>query len=122
MKRLGIILGLFVCLVAVRAAAQATHQDTKPTKLAVLEPLAVGAHTLNTGEYNFECRTIDGQHFLIVTAVRDGAEIARVPCTPVSLPQKVDASQYRTKTADGKNVLTELRVKGETIAHAVVVN
>ena len=106
-----------------RGWAQAAHsgKDSPKTDLHLTVPIVVGSTTLKAGDYKFQCKEVDGQHFLVVTAEDDGRELARVPCTPETLDKKVTTSEFRSiKRPDGTTALTAVRIKGETVAHRVV--
>lgn len=103
------------------AVAQTTHGDSPKANLHLSETMTVGTTILPPGDYVFQCRLIDDQHFLVVTAERDGKEITRVPCTSEDLPAKVTTSEFRSRTKpEGGKLLSSVRIKGETIAHRIV--
>ena len=105
------------------ASAQAEHvKDSRKAEFNLESAIVVGHQTVKAGAYRFPCRMIDGQHFLVVTTADEGAEVARVPCTPEAIAAKVKISEYRTMTkADGSSELTSVRFEGETIGHRVIV-
>ena len=107
-----------------RASAQAVHAgNSAKAEIHLSQPLVVGAQTLEPGDYTIQCKTIEGQEYLVVTSVEDRAEVARVPCTPQTLRKKVDISEFRTvERPDGSNVLTAVRIRGESIEHRVAAN
>ena len=107
-----------------RAIAQPDHEhgDSPKTTMTLIHDVAVGSTVLRPGQYRFQCRTIEGKTFLIVTSIDSGKELARVPCVREALGDKVTASEFRTLTRDGGRVLTVVRIKGETVEHRVVVN
>ncbi len=109
--------------IPVLASAQAVHHSeaTKKADLHVSQPLVVGTQTLTPGEYRYQCITVDGETFLIVTT-EFGQEVARVPCTPETLAKKADMSDIRTTTRDGKTYRTAVRIKGELVMHRLVVS
>jgi hypothetical protein len=103
------------------ASAQATHSDANhKADFHLSVAVVVGDKTIEPGDYRFECKMIGSEHVIVVKDADSGDELARVPCKPVTLDQKVDVSQYRTVNRNGSNVLTDVRIKGETIAHTVV--
>jgi hypothetical protein len=58
-----------------------------------------------------------------VTAVEDGKEVARVPCTAEQLMEKPDVSEMRAvPDGAGGRVLSGVRIRGEQIAHRVATN
>jgi copper(I)-binding protein len=123
MKRLFVVLCGAVALLALPALASAqTHADkVHKADLHFSDPTVVGTVTLEAGDYRFECKTIDGKHVMVLKNAENGKEVASVPCKPVDLTAKVDATQFRTiKREDGKRALSDIRVKGELIAHTVV--
>ena len=114
----------FVALVALPglASAQEHHTAKSPkSDLHVSTSIIVGDKTLKPGDYKFQCVDIDGTQFLVVKD-EDGEEVARVPCAAETLPAKVSTSEFRSVTRDGKLYLSSVRIKGETIAHRVVLN
>lgn len=122
MKRvITLALGVFaVLLMPVLAAAQPAHSEmTKKADVTLAEPLLVGTQTLQPGEYRYQCITINGETFLVITT-DEGKEVARVPCTPEPLAKKAELSEIRTITRDGKNILTAVRIKGELVMHRLV--
>jgi hypothetical protein len=106
----------------VLASAQPAHAANSPkAEFQLSEPLAVGSQTVKPGDYRFQCKRIDGQEFLVVTSADDGREVARVLCKPEELPKKVDISEFRSVPGPGGiQVLSSVRIAGETMAHRVV--
>ena len=122
MKRFIVVVfaALAVLALPALASAQAAHTDSNhKAEFNLSVAVVVGSHTLQPGAYKFECRMIEGAHFIVVTAVDDKQELARVPCKAVTLDKKVDLSQFRTVKRGNDSVLTDIRIKGETIAHSV---
>ena len=122
MKRtLSVIIGVLAALaIPVLASAQPAHSEmTKKADLHVTQPLVVGTQTLQAGEYQYHCVTLNGETFLVVTS-DDGKEVARVPCTPEPLAKKAEMSDIRTITRDGQVYLTAVRIKGELVMHRLV--
>jgi hypothetical protein len=75
------------------------------------------------GEYKFQCRTFGDRTFLVVTKADTGKEVVRVPCVLEQLNGVVSESDFRTiAREDGKHTLVSVRIKGESVAHSVVVN
>jgi hypothetical protein len=123
MKRLVFIAcaSLVVLVFPLRAEAQHAHADSPKTTLTVTKSLVVGTTILQPGAYKFQCRTLDGRTFLVVTSVDTGKELARVPCVREALDAKVPDSDYRSLAReDGKRTLMSVRIKGEAVAHRVV--
>jgi hypothetical protein len=106
------------------AAAQPAHAANSPkADFRVMEPLIVGDTTLAPGEYKFQCKRIGDKEFLVVTSADEGNEVARVPCRPEDLQTKIDVSDFRsTLRPDGTHVLTAVRIKGEMVAHRLVLD
>jgi hypothetical protein len=123
MKRLiTVALGVFAALaIPVLASAQVAHSEmaTKKADLHVTQPLIVGTQTLPAGEYRYQCITINGETFLVITS-DEGKEVVRVPCTPEPLAKKAELSDIRTTTRDGQLYLTAVRIKGEMVMHRLV--
>jgi hypothetical protein len=66
---------------------------------------------------------VNGEDMLVVTSEETGREVARVPCKPESLAKKTDVNELRTLTRpDGSSVLSAVHIRGENIAHRVVMN
>ena len=114
------------CLLAalafpLRAFSQVPHTaDSRKADLHLSSSLVVGTTTLRAGDYLFQCRHIDGKDFLVVTSAENGKEVARVPCRAEALDSKASTTEFRsTKSADGTNTLTAVRIKGESIAHRI---
>jgi hypothetical protein len=112
MKRL-----LAVALLAVLALAPtvSAQDQTSKANISFSTPVVVGTATLSPGRYQVQCRMIDGQHVMVI--LQKGKEVARIPCTPVTLDSKVDETGYRTILREDVRVLTEIRIKGETVGH-----
>ncbi len=124
MKRMtSVACGILAALaIPVLASAQVVHSETtKKANMHLTEPMIVGTQTLKPGDYQYQCVTINGETLLVITR-ENGEEVARVPCTPEQLAKKAETSEIRSMTRDGKIYLTAVRIKGETIAHRVVVN
>jgi len=115
-----------ISLIPARAIAQASHDDAYVSPKAtinVAQALVVGTTTLKPGDYKFQCRTFDGKTFLVITDADTGKEIARVPCVRETLNAAVTDSQFRSLArADGKRVLVSVRIKGESVAHNLVID
>jgi hypothetical protein len=128
MKKMIAVLSLLATLLMpARALAQTTAPHNHPydspkATINVDQDLVVGTTTLKPGEYRFQCRTIDGRTFLVVTLVKGDKEIARVPCEREQLNVAISESEFRTIRRDGRHVLVSVRIKGESVAHIVVVN
>ena len=123
MKRMiGVACGMLAALaIPVLASAQVVHPEmTKKADMHLTEPMIVGTQTLKPGDYQYQCLTVNGEHFLVITS-EAGGEVARVPCTPEPLAKKAELSEIRTTTRDGKSYLTSVRVKGDTVSHRIVV-
>jgi hypothetical protein len=123
MKRLLIVLSCAaaVLFLSTPAIAQSAHVHGGKARLQVSTPLQVGSTTIQPGDYKFQCRNIDGTDYLVVTFAATGKEAARVPCKPEMLDKKVSESVFLTVLdPGGTKKLVEVRIKGETIAHAVV--
>lgn len=126
MKRLIVslcALALFVALPRAAAAQAHEHEGNSPkADFHLSKALVVGTTTLEPGDYRFQCLFVDGKHVLVVTS-DDGKEMARVPCEPEQLTSKVTLSDFRSiNRPDGTVALTAVRIKGEKIAHRLVVN
>lgn len=124
MKRMtSVACGILAALaIPVLASAQVVHSETtKKANMHLTEPMIVGTQTLKPGDYQYQCFTISGETFLVITR-ENGEEVARVPCTPEPVAKKAETSEIRSMTRDGKIYLTTVRIKGETIAHRVVVS
>jgi hypothetical protein len=122
MKRvITLALSVFAALaIPVIASAQGIHADmTKKADLRVLQPLLVGTQTLEPGQYRYQCITISGETFLVITT-DEGKEVARVPCTPEALAKKAELSEIRTITRNGQQILTAVSIKGELVMHRLV--
>ncbi len=120
----------FVCLCVLaalwtapaRAADQAMHAKSPKAEFTLSHELVVGTATLKPGAYRFQCVTVGDAEFLVVTN-DEGKEVARVPCRPEELTAKNDTSDFRfTRRADGMAELTAVRIRGERLAHRVVMN
>jgi hypothetical protein len=109
-----------------RAIAQAAHDhpyDSPKATISVEKDLVVGTAILKPGEYKFQCRTFDGKTFLVVTNAETGKEIARVPCVKETLDAQVTQTEFRSVARpDGKRVLVNVRIKGEAVAHNVLID
>jgi hypothetical protein len=126
MKKMIPVFALVAALVLpVRAIAQ-THDhpyDSPKATITVEQELVVGTTILKPGEYKFQCRTFSDKTFLVVTNVETGKELARVPCVKEALDAPVTDTQFRSVARpDGKRVLVSVKIKGETLAHNLVVD
>jgi hypothetical protein len=126
-KMMAVVSLLAALLVPARAFAQAAAPHNHPydspkATITVSQDLVVGNTTLKPGEYKFQCRTIDGRTFLVVTLANGGKEVARVLCEREQLNGAISESEFRTITRDGQKVLVSVRIKGESVAHTVVIN
>jgi len=120
MKRLLIVVvsSLAIFLPSI-VSAQTPQGDSKKVTMNVSDTFVVGNTTVKPGEYKFQCRLINGQDYLVVTAA-DGKEIARVPCTPEMLKAPADSNQILSRKGDGVIVVTAVRFKGEAMGHRLV--
>lgn len=113
-------------LLPVRAIAQTAHDhdySSPKATITIEQPLVVGMTILKPGDYKFQCRTFGDKTFLVVTAADTNKEITRVPCVRETLSEPVTDSQFRSiARPDGKRVLVTVKIKGEGVAHNVVVN
>jgi hypothetical protein len=122
MKRLIVVCGVLLLLaVPAVAAAQTSHpENSRKADFNSSTSFVVGSQTLPAGEYKFQCKTIDGRHYMVVTARDDGAEMARVPCEPETLSARSSTSEIRSiSRQDGATVISSVRFKGEIIAHRI---
>ena len=120
MKRLIIICGVLLFL-AVPAFAQPSHaENSGKGEFTSAKSFVVGSQTLPAGDYKFQCKTIDGRHYMVVTSADDGTEVARVPCEPETLASKASHTEFRSiSRPDGPNVINSVRFKGEMVAHRI---
>jgi len=100
------------------AAAQDHAEKSKKAELHVSREVVVGTTALKPGDYRFQCKMIDGKHYLVVETA-DGEAITKVECEPETLAGKIELSEFRSVTRDGKQYLTAVRIKGETVGHRV---
>jgi hypothetical protein len=119
----GVVLSVFSLPALVSAqGAHEYHADSKKSEVHLSTSLLIGTATLQPGDYVFQCRIVDGKTYLVATSAVGEVEVGRVPCTPVALDKKVTESDFRTtRRADGVNVLTSVRFKGETVVHTIVI-
>lgn len=111
-------LAVLAALALAPAASALAQHPASRASVTLSTPVVVGATTLGPGRYRFECKEIEGTHVMVIS--REGKEVARVACTPVTLDSKVGETGYRTVLRDDARVLTEIRIKGETVAHRLV--
>jgi hypothetical protein len=125
MKRILVLACAAAVLIAhPRALFAQDHSEANSPKaeFQISKSLVVGTTTLPPGTYKFQCVFADGSHFLIVTG-EDGKELARVPCKPEQLAGKIQLSDFRSITKpDGTQALTAVRIKGESVAHRLVLD
>jgi hypothetical protein len=125
MKRLIVLMSALAFLVALPHAALAQdHEGNSPkADLHLSRALVVGTTTVQAGDYRVQCLFVDGKHVLVMTSSDDGREVARVPCTEEQLSGKVQLSDFRSIVRpDGTEALTAVRIKGEKIAHRLVLD
>jgi hypothetical protein len=123
MKRLIVVCGVLLLLaVPGFAAAQASHpENSGKADFNSSTSFVVGSQTVPAGEYKFQCKTIDGRHYMVVTSADDGAEVARVPCEPEMLSAKAGNSEIRSMSRQGgPTVISSVRFKGEMVAHRII--
>lgn len=123
MKRPIVVCAVLVLLaVPAFAAAQTSHADNSAkAEFSASKSFVVGSQTLPAGEYKFQCKLIDGRHYMVVTSADDGAEVARVPCEPETLSAKAAHSEFRSiSRPDGPNVISSVRFRGEMVAHRIL--
>lgn len=123
MKRLILMTCAFaaVLVLPVTAIAQPAHADSAKTTMTLVNPLVVGAAVLQPGAYKFQCRTIAGKTFLIVTSIETGKELARVACEREMLDAKVRESEFLSVARpDGTRAMTVVRIKGDMVAHRLL--
>jgi len=113
-------------LLPARAIAQASHDHlyaSPKTTVNVSQALVVGTTTLKPGDYKFQCRTFGDQTFLVITNADTGKEIVRVPCVRETLDGVVTETEFRTLArADGQRILVNVRIKGESVVHNLVID
>lgn len=124
MKRLIIVVCGVLTLLAVPAfaAAQTSHsENSRKAEYRAFQSFVVGSQTLPAGNYEFQCKLIDGRHYMVVTSVDDGAEVARTPCEPETLLAKVGLSEFRSiPRPDGLHAISSVRFTGEMVAHRII--
>ena len=123
MKRLILVACAAAALlvVPIRAVAQPAHADSPRVTFAVTQTIVVGAVVLQPGDYKFQCRTIEGKTFLVITSVATNKEIARVPCVREMLDATVPDSEFRSIAGpNGMRQMTSVRIKGEAVSHRIV--
>jgi len=120
MKRVIIAVCGFALFLPAVASAQVSHGDSRKVTMYISDAFTAGATTVKPGEYKFQCKLIDGQHYLVITSAEDNKEIARVPCTPETLKAPAETNQFLSRKSGSGVVLTAVRFKGEAIAHRVV--
>jgi len=103
-----------------RAVAQTAHPHRAKADLSISSPIYVGNTLVKPGDYKVQCVDVQGKDFLVMTSLETGKEVVRVPCKPEVLKDKVAVSSFVTIIReDGTKELQSVRIKGETIAHAV---
>ena len=126
MKRIFVLVCAVAVLIALPHAALAQdHSEANSPKaeFQISMALVVGTTTLPPGTYKFQCVFVDGKHFLIITSSDDGKELARVPCSQEQLSGKIELSDFRSVTKpDGSQALTAVRIRGESVAHRLVLD
>ena len=125
MKRFIVLLAAVAVFAAVPRAAFAENHSEKNSPKAefqISKPLVVGSVTLPPGSYKFQCVFEDGKHFLVVWS-DEGRELSRVPCESEQLTKKIEMSDFRSiNRPDGSQALTAVRIKGENIAHRLLLD
>jgi hypothetical protein len=105
-------------------SAQEHHvANSKKADFHLSQGLTIGTETLKPGDYRFQCVKINGEDVLVVTSEETGREVARIPCKMEPLAKKSDVNELRTVSKpDGSSLLSAVRIKGENVAHRVVMN
>jgi hypothetical protein len=123
MKRLTLVACAVAAILAlpIGAVAQPAHADSPRVTLALTQTIVVGTVVLQPGDYKFQCRTLGGKTFLIITSVENNKEIARVPCVRDMLDAQVTDSEFRSIAGPaGMRQMTSVRIKGEAVSHRIV--
>lgn len=120
---IAIVFGVVLSVLAFPGVASAdTHADSsKKLEVHLTRPVVFGTTTLKAGDYYFQCKMIDGQHFLVALTLIDEIEVARTKCESQELGAKVRETEFRTMRRGDAEVLTSVRYKGDTAAHTVAI-
>ena len=119
MKRVLATCALMVGLAIPAFAVDHTPAEgSKKAKMNISEPVLAGDQALKPGEYEFQCKTIDGAHVMVIS--QKGKEVAKLPCTPETIARKAPNSEYRTRVVDGKKALSAILFDGEPTVHRVM--
>jgi len=120
---MAIMFGVVLSVLALPGLASAdTHAgSSKKLEVHLTKPMVFGTTTLKAGDYYFQCKVIDGQHFLVALTLIDQKEAARAKCDSKELGAKVTETEFRTVRRGDEEVLTSLRYKGDTSAHTVAI-
>jgi hypothetical protein len=120
MKRMIVaVVALAAMMLPRLAAAQTEHSErSRKAEIHLSREVVVGDKTLTPGDYTFQCRNIDGTHYLVVETTA-GDPVARVPCEAQTLTSTIDISGFRSVQRNGKEYVTAVTIKGETIAHRI---
>ncbi len=127
----------FIVLAAVPVAAPALVRGQtesirigKKGEIEIAQPTHVGVTLLQPGHYEVQHTSVDGQHYVVIrqqepigrrhTVRSTGAEVARVPCTIVTLNKPARFSfAYWAKGDDGTATVTEIRIVDEPAGHII---
>ena len=126
-------IALAAALMAVPVLVSAQSESIrigKKGEIELTQPTRLGTTQLQPGHYEVQHAFLEGQHYVVVReqvrptrrhgALITGDEVARVPCLVVTLDKPARSSfAYRTKGADGKATITEIRIAEEPAGHII---
>jgi len=120
---MAIMFGVVLSVLALPGLASAdTHAgSSKKLEVHLTKPIVFGTTTLKAGDYYFQCKVIDGQHFLVALTLVDEKEVARTRCDSQELTAPVKETEFRTMRRGDDEVFTSVRYKGDTAAHMVAI-
>jgi hypothetical protein len=103
----------------------------KKGEIELNQPTRVGTTLLQSGHYQVQHTIAEGRHYVVfreqvrlnrrhTTTPASGPEVARVPCSVLTLGKPARFSfAYRKLGPDGMAILTEIRIADEPAGHII---
>lgn len=119
-KRILVLITSVVFLATLATAADTSVRTAKGKTIFVTfsSPHKFGGFTLKPGNYQFQHRLIDGEHFMYVTFL-NGRKLTPggARCRIEPLQKKATATEITTVTDGDTSRITRIVISGEAVAH-----